>query len=282
MTPQQMVAEIGSLISFPEVALQVNQLINDEDSSVSDIAKVIEHDPALTARLLKVANSAMLNTGVEITDVDRAITRLGSRQINELLLGIDVAHSFDKMPNSIVSMDNYWRHCLYCAVISREMAKELKLDNANSAFSAGLLHDIGHLIMFSKIPEESTASLHRSLDEYDGLIIYRAELDEIGFDHTDVGLELAKQWNLPKIFQDCIYAHHQPHKLDPEIPKLVWVVHIANILAVLAELGSYDFDDAAPILDEAWQVLNLNQESCFNWIDESQDAVNEILKAFTS
>lgn len=281
LSAQSLVANVDSLISFPDVALQVNQLVNDPDSSSTDIARVIENDPALTAKLLRVANSAMYNSGAEISDVNRALTRLGSRQVNELLMGIDVSQSFEKIPNQIVSLENFWQHSLYCAIIARKLAKRINCEHANSAFSAGLLHDIGHLIMFSRAPEESEKALTLSLEDYDDSEIYLAEQKTLGFDHSDVGLELAKHWNLPKILQDCIYGHHQPEKLD-QPDTLVWIIHIANSFAALAEIDSHNLDDASHILDQAWSVTGLKPDILDDCISEARDSVSEILSAFSS
>ncbi|MBD2858131.1 HDOD domain-containing protein [Spongiibacter sp. KMU-158] len=281
LSPSSLVENVDSLISFPDVALRVNQLVNDPDSSAADIASTIESDPAITAKLLRVSNSAMMNNGTEITDINRAITRLGLRQVNELLMGIDVSQSFDKMPNQIVSLTNFWQHSLYCAVIARKLATQIKCDQANSAFSAGLLHDIGHLIMFSRAPDASEKALTLSLEDYDDSEIFLAEQETLGFDHSDVGLELARHWNLPQILQDCIYAHHEPYKLENPAT-LVWVIHIANSFAVLAEINSENIEDASKIKDEAWEVTGLSPAALPDCIAFARESVEDILSSFSA
>ncbi len=281
LTPKTLVEDIDSLISLPDVALRVNQLINDPDSSASDITKIIENDPAITAKLLRVANSAMMNNGQEITDIGRAFTRLGSRQVNEILMGIDVSQSFQNLPNHIVSLQNFWKHSLYCALIARKLANDIQCPHGSSAFSAGLLHDIGHLLMFSRAPKASEKALTLSLEDYDGSEIYLAEQKTLGFDHADVGLELAVRWGLPKILQDCIYAHHNPRKLENPEP-LVWIVHIANSFAVLTEINSNDVEDASHILDEAWGATGLSPDTIHSCSEYARESVEEILSAFAN
>jgi putative nucleotidyltransferase with HDIG domain len=205
-------------------------------------------DPALTAAILRISNSASMNTVIEINTLSRALTRLSYRQINELVLCIEVAKSFNTLTNNLIILEDFWLHSLRCASIAKRIANHCKVIDAGEAFTAALIHDIGQLIRFSRLAEESEEFLSKSILELDGLTTYICEKEVLGYDHTNFGLKLAIKWELAQSLQECLYAHHELNKLVPT-PDLVMVmvIHIANSLAVLAELGSTHLEDAPAI-----------------------------------
>tara|TARA_R110001592_G_scaffold97408_3_gene279029 strand:- start:11137 stop:11988 length:852 start_codon:yes stop_codon:yes gene_type:complete len=276
---RELVVDTTSLISFPDVAIALNTAISKGDNSGKQVSDIIERDPALTAAVLRISNSAAMNTGVEINTVSRAVSRLGYRQINELVLGIEVAKSFNNLTNDLITIEDFWQHSLLCASIAKRIAKLCKGIDAGAAFTAGLLHDIGQLIIFSRLAEESEEFLSKSILEFDGLTTYRCEKEVLGYDHTNVGLELAINWKLPQSLQECLYAHHEPNKLVPT-PDLVMVIHIANSLAVLAELESTTLEDAPEIQENAWLQLRISKDSIPELLHGIQDEVADLLKIF--
>jgi putative nucleotidyltransferase with HDIG domain len=277
---RELVADITSLISFPDVAIALNTALSKGESSGKKVSDIIERDPALTAAVLRISNSAAMNTGIEINTVSRAVSRLGYRQINELVLSIEVAKSFNTLTNNLITIEDFWRHSLLCASIAKRIANHCKGIDAGGAFTAGLIHDIGQLIIFSRLAEESEEFLSKSILEFDGLTTYVCEKEVLGYDHTNVGLELAIKWKLPQSLQECLHAHHEPDKLVPT-PDLVMVIHIANSLAVLAELESTCLEDAPAIQASAWLQLKLGKESIPELLHGVQDEVANLLKIFT-
>ncbi|CAA0091224.1 Ribonuclease Y [Zhongshania aliphaticivorans] len=274
-----LVSHTTSLISFPDVAIALNTALSKGDNSVQEVANIIERDPALTAALLRISNSASMNTGIEVTTVTRAISRLGYRQINEIVLGVEVAKSFNGLTNDLITIKDFWQHSLYCAVISKKIAKLCRGIDPGTAFTAGLLHDIGQLIIFSNLADESEEFLSKSILDFDGLSTYLCEKEVLGYDHTNVGLELAMRWDLPRALQECLYAHHEPDKISPT-PDLVMVVHIANSLAVLAEIQSYTLKDAPEIDANAWLQLNIDPEKAAEILTDVKSEVEELLNVF--
>ncbi len=278
---KSLVTNASSLVSFPSIAIEVGKVINSEDGSVRDVAKLIESDPALTAKLLRVANSAAFPSVSEVDTVPKAITRIGSRTINQVLTGIEVARCFEGVENAAFSIDEFWRHSIYTALIAQNIANICRKVEPGVAFTAGLLHDIGDLILYNATKERGEQCFSQSLFDNDGLETYKTEQDFFGFDHSDVGYELASQWSLPTSIQESILAHHTPNKLE-DIPDLVYVVHIANSLAVLCELDSDDFSEAAPILDTAWQTLGLDPSLATEIIGDIKASAEDILQAFSA
>jgi putative nucleotidyltransferase with HDIG domain len=234
-----LVKDIGGLITLPDVYLRITRLIDDPNSSAADIAKAVNQDPSFTIRLLRVANSALYRFPSAVDTVAKAVSVIGTSQVRNLALSMSVASSFDGMLNELVSMPNFWRHSLYCALISRHLARQAGRCDRDALFTAGLLHDIGELVIFNRLPEQAKESLLLVLDSQDELPIHAAEHQVIGFDHSAVGGELARQWNLPPLLEECI-AHHHEIAGARQHPREVALVHIGNVLALMAEVDSIE------------------------------------------
>ena len=194
ISASDLVKDIGGLVTLPDVYLRINQLVEDPNSTTEDIARVVSRDPSFTVRLLRVANSALYGRSSTIDTVSRAVTLIGTLQIRSLALSMSVANSFSGLPNELVSMENFWRHSLLCALASRHLAKEARRCDPEALFTAGLLHDIGELVIFNRLPEQAKEALLIVLDSQDEVPIYQAERQVMGFDHSEVGGELARQW----------------------------------------------------------------------------------------
>lgn len=255
----ELVHGVGSLVSLPDVFMKINKLVEDPDSEIADIVAVVNQDPGFTVRLLRVANSSFYGFSSTISTVTRAVSIIGTAQIRSLALATSVASTFEGLPNSLVSMANFWRHSLYCALIARNLAKQAKKCDADAVFTAALLHDIGELIIFYRRPDQAKAALQLVLDSSDELPIYIAEEKVLGFNHAEVGAELARQWKLPPMLEECIGFHHNLDNVR-DFPREVALVHIANVLALMAELHTLNPLDVEPIDPRAWEIIGLDAE----------------------
>jgi len=231
VSAESLLKNISGLVSLPEVALRVNAMVDDPESGGDEIAKVIETDPALSARVLGIANSAMYGYSMEISTVGRAVTVLGTRQIRDLVLTTAAARTFKKIPTDLISIDDFWHHSIYCGLLAKQIASMTKTPHAETMFMAGLLHDIGHLIMFNQIPEQIHEILMATLQPGEEEL-YQVERRVLGFDHSEVGGALAKMWTLPPVLQEVIELHHEPQKAE-KFPQEVFLIHIANRVASL-------------------------------------------------
>ncbi len=270
---------IQGLVTLPQVFIRINQLVEDPDSTLSDIAKAVSRDPSFTLRILKVANSSFYGFSSTIDTVDKAVSVIGTSQIRNLALSMSVASTFAGLPNNLVSMDNFWRHSLYCALIARILARQARGCDPAAVFTAGLLHDIGELIIFSRLPEQAKESLLLVLDQIDDLPIYQAERQIIGFDHAQVGGALARQWGLPQLLEECIARHHTISKAEL-YPRETALVHLANILAQMAEIDTLEPSDVSPIDPLAWKITGLDEEIIEQAIREAQQEIIEAEKLF--
>jgi HD-like signal output (HDOD) protein len=202
------------------------------------------------------------------------------REVWDLSLAISTSDTFDKIRNDLVTVEDFWLHSLYCATIAQAIDLRLPKRTGCPLFPAGLLHDIGHLIMFHLAPEKSSQALELSLDDGDGLTKFEAEQTVFGYDHADVGAALAVNWNLPNYLRYPIEYHHKPFE-SPEFVDVVTTVHIANCLAILAEVESDDLEDAPPIADGAISRIGLEKNALPQILTESRSTAQSLLRLFT-
>lgn len=276
LTPEGLVATIKDLVTLPEVALRITRMVNDPASSATDIAREISNDAALTARLLRVANSPLFGHSQRIASVSRAVAVIGLRQVRDLTVGLTSIRAFDGIPNELVTMESFWRQSLLCAAAAGHIAGSGHTGHGETAFVAGLLHDIGQLVLYSRAPELARRALLMSVDSVEDLDSYLCERQIMGFDHGAVGSALAKNWGLPPALQECIEFHHEPERARAH-PIEVATVHVANSVAVLAEIGSTDLGDAPSISAAALHAVGLSSTHLVDIIRQTQESAAEIL-----
>jgi len=280
MTASELGKDVGGLITLPDVYLRINRLLEDPNSSAADIARVVAADPSFTLRLLRVANSPIYKTSQGVSTVARAVSVIGMAQIANLALSMSVASSFDGLSNALVSPANFWRHSLYCALAARHLAKIMGRCDRDALFTAGLLHDIGELVIFNRLPEQARAALTLVLDSGDELPVHDAEQQVLGFDHAEVGAEMARQWHLPSLLEECIAYHHRIEAAKKH-PREVALIHICNVLAQMAELDDFDGADFEPIAPAAWEITGLDMDCVEPTLHLMQAEITEVEQMFT-
>jgi len=227
---EELLKEAEGLISFPEVCIRINTLVNDPKVSAADIGNVIQRDPALTARLLKIANSPLYGFASEIDTVSRAVTVLGGKEIRDLVFATSALKAFDVKPG-LDTIEELWSHNIYCAVACRRLAETSTKGRTESIFIAGLLHDIGRLLFLSLLPDDSATKIQTlSATGHGESNLCLAEQEVVGFDHAEAGGELIRQWNLPDNLYECVRYHHDPSKAEQH-PLEVAIVHLADCVA---------------------------------------------------
>ena len=233
LTPQILVNKSLNLVSSTETYAQLDALICDPDSSIEDMAAVINTDPALVSRLLKIVNSSFYGLPSKIDTISRAITIVGIRELRTLVLATSVINSFRGIPSSLVNMDKFWRHSLACAIAARLIAEETKQPEPEQFFIAGLLHNIGSLVLYQSLPEMALEAMRSA--SHDNESLYDAETRIIGFHHGEVGAVLIENWGLPD--QLACVARYQQYPLHaPDHKQLVATVYVASALVDSVQL----------------------------------------------
>ena len=172
LTPDALVNKSLKLVSPPSTYTQLDALIQNSNTSVDQISEVINTDPALATRLLKVVNSPFYGFPSQINTISRAITIIGTNELVQLVLATSVINAFKGIPDNLINMAEFWRHSLACALTSRLLAKKCNVDVPESFFIAGLLHNIGCLGMYQSIPELSREAINRA--QFGNEIIYQS------------------------------------------------------------------------------------------------------------
>ncbi len=275
-TPFDLVSGVVRLVSLPEVCIRVNEMLEDPHVTAGEIGRVISQDTGLTARLLKIVNSAFYGFPSKIETVSRAVTVIGLRELRGLVLAASAVEAFSKIPNDVLNMVRFWRHSVYCGVVAQLLAEKCHVLHSERLFVAGLLHDIGKLILCHRMPEEMrmVAEQVKQSERPD----YEIEKDIFGFDHSDVGGELLKVWQMPKTLGEVVRYHHSPSEADEAIMD-VCLVHIANGLTLLAEQGL----DMEPTTDNiepyAWQTTKLDPSITEQVFEEAGNLFSEALES---
>ncbi len=255
--------KIHNLPTPPIVFTQIIKVINNPNSSAYEIGAIIAEDPALTTKVLKLINSSYYGMSSMITNVKQAILILGLDVIKTLVISTSVFGSFSK--NSALDkeyLENFWRHSLLVAFMAKIVARFVKrgfLYESEFAFSGGLLHDVGKLIVISHLPEEyskikTISEKEPSLSEID------IESSVLQFNHSDLGSYMAARWNLPAEISFAILSHHSQEAIS--VDSFAAVIHLADQLAHKNEISDGQvIENNNPFHEEVWEILDLDQSS---------------------
>jgi putative nucleotidyltransferase with HDIG domain len=273
---ESLVSKSVTLASLPETVTRTQTLINSSNSSATEIGDSLSHDPALTARLLRIVNSPYYGFATQIETVSRAITLIGTLELLDLVLATSVIRLFDDIPPELVTMDKFWEHSLYTAVIARNLAQHGRAPNTERYFIAGLIHDIGELVLFSQRPRQC-AEVLRLVQEKPGDLL-AAETQVFGFTHSQVGAELARAWNLPPSLVTAIRYHHAPADAD-SFQLETAIVHCADAIGVSVKSALPERDAAAGLSAEAWDLLGIPLDDIETLIDRADTEFADIRDA---
>jgi len=260
---------IDNLPTLPDIAMRVNELVHNSETSMYQLESVIEVDPMISSAVLKVVNSSFYGMAREISSLRLALVILGIREIKNLVLSLTVFQLFkDKEIIQHFDHKQFWLHSAVTGQIAKSLSKKLHLKFEGAEFVGGLIHDIGKIVMLEYDSEQYIAMLDEA--EESSKPLWQVELDHYGFHHGDVGGWLVEYWRLPRRLVSSALYHIAPDE-SPHYKQLVGIVSLANALA--HDLDSDDTDatedkDFSTVLREhpATDVL-LNHTSGLDMID---------------
>ena len=227
---------IINLPTLPTVVSKMIELVDNPKTSAASLARLISADQALTARILKLANSAYYGFPREISTVNMAIVVIGFNTVKEMGLSLSVFEVFkDSGRDKSFDTAQFWQHSIGCGSAARLIARRFKYQFIGEAFVAGLLHDIGKVILNQYMHEEFTAILTDVAEN--GALLDEAEIATVGATHSQIGGWLAEKWNLPRIIVDSIKHHHDPWEAKVDAA-LVAIVSVANYLCHISTIGN--------------------------------------------
>lgn len=262
------------LVSPPTTYSQLNELIHDDNASAEDISQVINTDPALTTRLLKIVNSPYYGFPSQISTISRAITIVGTSELNQLVLATSVIKAFKGIPEDLIKMEDFWRHSIACAITASIIAKKCKMPAAEQFFIAGLLQNIGSLVMYQTVPELAKEAITSSL--FGSETLEESEQRLLGFDHSQVGEALAKNWRLPAALTEIIRHHHTPSQAEL-FPIETAIVHLSDVMVTSAGVFGHPGDRHVPRLDpQAWNELKLDEQQLPDIMQQVNDKIDDL------
>ncbi|MBL8724824.1 MAG: HDOD domain-containing protein [Planctomycetes bacterium] len=221
------------LPTMPEVLVKLNEVMANPDASAEDVAKVVSRDPAVATNLLRIVNSAYYGLQVRVSSVSLAISVMGFNMTKKVALKAAVFSVFGKRRDKIQHFDPsaFWRHAIFTGVAARALGGEsatFAAMHAEDLYIAGLLHDIGKIILMEKAAPKYLAMLRKAVQQQRSEI--EVEHEDFGFTHADVGSVLAIKWFLPEDLAIAIRYHHAPSR-DPFHRSLSSLIHLADQLA---------------------------------------------------
>lgn len=237
--PSDILKSVKSLRPLSQSAARLLQIINNPNHNLKEVVRVVEVDSVLTANILRVVNSAAFSRRNEVTTVDRALPILGEKMVVGVALGICTSHLFNEALDGYASEEGeLWRHSLRCAIAARDIAEYSKdRVSPDVAFTAGILHDLGKSVISTYL-EGNTHDMAAGADRGQFADYIEAEQKTLGTDHAEVGGIVAKHWNLPPPLMEVMRCHHAPADAPPEHRALVYVVHLADFVAMMGGTGT--------------------------------------------
>lgn len=256
LTPRELIMNLGDLPPLPQVAARVLQLSADAETSADELQRLIGTDQALSAQLLKIANSAMFGMVREVTTLTQAVMTLGFSTCKSVVIACSVKNLYSRGPAGLQERI-LWEHSLVAALTAAAYGKALRFSRTEEVFLAALMHDIGKSVMAIKFPEAYGGILRRVQNlEGEGLAL---ELDAFGFDHAMVGEALLHSWNIAPGIEAAVRWHHNPSQADVEYRPMVALVALGNLMAVDLKVGHGRPQDLATATFEAMDILHLDE-----------------------
>ncbi|HSV74878.1 MAG TPA: HDOD domain-containing protein [Chthonomonadales bacterium] len=231
----QLVASVKELPPLPATAVRLMEMTSDSTASARDIGDLIGSDVAMTTRVLRIANSAFYGMPRSVQTVRDAVLILGMRAVRSLAIAAAASDTLQmESAGYRMGQGELWKHSLHTAMLAQMVASRTGAAPGDEAFVAGLLHDVGKVVLSVYVSAQFDAI--EALAELDGIQFTQAERGVLGFDHAEVGARVADRWNLPQVLCEAVGGHHGPFDGGKD-ESLAVVVHLANVLAGDERLG---------------------------------------------
>jgi len=273
VTPMRL-EKLRELPSLPQVIIDLQAAMSREDVSIDAIAETVSLDQALAAKALRVANCSFYGVPGRVVSIRQAIGMLGLRSVSTVLTIAAVSQSIPRPSCPGFEMERYWRHSVAVALCARNIARTLRLD-ADVAFTAGLLHDLGRLALASQLPA-SLAEALRLRDELDCTML-EAERATLGTDHAVLGSQVAARWHFGPAIVDAIRLHHEPPASSQAT--MMDVIHIADGMAHALDLAGDPSEMVPPLDPAAWNRTGLTEGQMLLILEGTETEVDGLCEA---
>lgn len=252
------IENISSIPTLPTVIERLTRLLQNPKTSAEEVGKAITTDQALASKVLKLVNSAFYGFPGRISTITHAIVILGFSTVKNVVLTASIFDAFRNKGegSSVFNLEDFWLHSIACGATSLSIAKQLGLNEKEECFIAGLIHDIGKIILCQYMPQEFNFAIDQS--RKNNQLFYDTERKLFDSTHEEVGGYLTERWKLPMDLQNAVKYHHNPQPKH-EHYMIAAVVHCADIFVRSLDYGNGG-DECLPMLsDQVWKDLGLDK-----------------------
>lgn len=266
----QVIAQIRDLPVLPAIVQDLMK-VGQEDADIHVLTRKVSLDQALSAKTLRFANSSFYGLQSKVTTIQQAVTLIGVDAVRHVVTATALTNYFPQNDCAGFSFVAQWRHSIAAAVCARVLARHLHV-NQEYAFTAGLLHDIGRLVLITHFRREYEAVIaYREQNDCEWLAAERAVM---GVDHAVVGEALAAHWNFSETIRRAIAGHHHPEAHKEH--SLAAIVHVANAIVHALDLSDQENDAVPSISPSAWEGLGLDEQAYLQIFRETELLFEEV------
>jgi putative nucleotidyltransferase with HDIG domain len=258
----QKLDEIKEIPTLPIILNQLNRMLGDDDTTIRKLSRVFESDQAITARILKLVNSAFYGFRSKISNIPHALVILGFNSVRNAIVSVSIFDAFGGKQGEAVDGKEFWKHSVAVAVISKYLAGKTRLVPPDDSFVAGLLHDIGKILIaqyFQETFQEILETVHQ-----ENLTFYEAEKKRAPFTHAQIGGHFAQKWQFPQGLVEAIEYHHSATKNGAD-PALLLIVHFADQIAHDEAAAPKIAPELSSAFPEILKILTPHLEKVADW-----------------
>lgn len=277
--------DMGRLISssqrmgtLPSVFQRLVEMINNPEVTAKELSTVISTDPALSARLLKLVNSPFYGVPYKVDTISRAVVLVGTRPLVMLAMGATLVTAFRGLPVSLVNMQSFWSHSISCGAAARVFAKHAGALEAEGFFTAGLLHDIARLQIYTQLPNHALYILTEAKRRQGS--VHALELETLGFTHEALGGELLRAWNCPEDLVRRVAKHHEAITMESSVEDVI--LPAANTLTQALGYGSSGEICIPPLPGFVWDKLKISPQELLEQCSIVDENVRGLRSQFLS
>ncbi len=267
---------VATLPSLPAIAMRIIQEVKKDNSSITELASIISVDPALTAKILKVANSSFYALPYKVESIEKAVNILGIAALKNIALSFVIVKGFKRNAVDDFNYEHYWKRSITAAVSAEMIASKLGMTREDT-FVTPLLMDIGVFVMYLSRPDDYLGVINKK--KISRLKTYEAEREVFGFDHMEVGSEILKEWGLPEDIYLPIAYHHKKDSCPPEISNIVEILSLADISSSIYH-GNKSIEKFGELKSALQDKLKISEEEVYEFTDSIAEKTVEILRTF--
>lgn len=233
-------SSIGTLPSVPQIITEVSAMLDNERTSANDLCKVISKDQAIVAKILAVANSPLYGLPRRVSTIEFAVVIIGFEHMRNILVALSLVDAFKNRSTSTWNHSAYWMHSLITATAAKRIADDLRYPKSGEVFTAGLLHDLGLVVLQRYMNSDFLKILH--LVDEQQIRHINAEEQILGFTHQDIAEFLLERWNFPPYIIEAVLYHHKPSFAENG-KVLASLIHLADYMTQRLQIGNFDWDN---------------------------------------